>query len=98
MRVDTRFGSDFLKRDLRADNRVSSLIFLGVPGKKVTCFADTDQDPDDGAFEVLLGNEMIAVLPTLRLKQAPHPAVTIIDNTDDGNNNFDDSLSSLRFG
>lgn len=97
MRVDTRFGSDFLKRDLRPNDRVSSLIFLGVPGKKVTCFADTDQDPDDGAFEVHLGTEMIAVVPTLRLKQAPHPAVTVIDNTDSGNNNFDDSLSSLRF-
>lgn len=100
MRVDTRFGVDFFKRDLRADNRVSSLIFMGVSGKKVTCFVDKDRDPGDGAFEIVSATEMIVLLPTMNLNAATlaeHPEVKVIDNTNNGLNNFEDSLSSMKF-
>jgi len=100
MRVETRFGVDFANPDMRADNRVSSLIFIGIPGRKVTCFVDTGQSPGDGAFQITLGNEMIVLLPSLNLNAdalAEHPEVEVIDNTNNGLNNFDDSLSSIRF-
>jgi len=100
MRVEKFLGIDPIDPDMRADNRVSSLIFIGPPGRKVTCFADTNQSPGDGAFQVTLGNAMILLLPSLNLNAAAlaaHPEVKVIDNTNNGLNNFDDSLSSIRF-
>ncbi|MBD0371204.1 MAG: hypothetical protein ICV60_10245 [Pyrinomonadaceae bacterium] len=99
MRVETLFGADLLNRDLRPNDRVSSLIFMAPKGRKVGCYNDQNQAEGEGAFAVDVGDEMITLIPSLRvsiaeLEAQPHVEVLKPDND---SNRFDDSMSSVQF-
>ena len=101
MRVDTRFGLDILKRDLRPDNRASSLVFIAPPGRKVECFAskiflENGLPPffPSGAFTVSTGVEMFVVLHNLETNTLNNtPGVEVVVTA----GSFNDSISSVKF-
>ena len=99
MRVETRFGIDLLNRDLRPNDRVSSLIFMGPEGRKIGCYNDENHAQGEGAFTVDVGNEMITLIPSLRvsiakIKLNPNVEVLVEDND---SNRFDESMTSVQF-
>ncbi|MCR8965782.1 hypothetical protein O0550_21675 [Brevibacillus halotolerans] len=87
--------------DTEAEDELSSLIFIGPPGKKLSCSNERRNEIGEGQFELTVGPKLYVSVPTLHLS---HPGtkpdgneINIIkepDNTPD--HNFAD-LSSMRF-
>ena len=98
MRTDTFLGFDILERDLRANDRASSLIFLGPPGSAVDCFNDEDFADGEGQFTVTAGLSLIVLVPELKGidPSTPIEGITIVTDDDD-DDGFENSMTSVRF-
>jgi hypothetical protein len=108
MRVETLLGFDFLNRDMRAADRVSSLVLMGPCGTRVGCYDDENFSLDDGewAFNLRTGLEMITVIRDLHDGKPP-PTFPPEDPNDDrsrrifirqmGGSSFGNNMSSVEF-
>jgi hypothetical protein len=99
MRTETFLGIDIFNRDMRANDRISSLIFIGPPGQTVACYNDENFAEGEGAFKVQAGLDMVVLIPDLsvtmsRLEDIPGVAIIKEDND---SNRFDDSMTSVKF-
>ena len=92
------------ENDTEAEDELSSMILVGIPGKKISCFNDRDEDDDQGEFTLTTGVEMCALVRSLH---SPNPAVSPsgaslhVDHDPAGwftSDSFGDELSSIRFG
>lgn len=96
MNVET-FGFDVLNQDRRPDNRVSSLIFVGQPGRQVHCFRHHNFEPGDGAFTITLPDTMFVKIRSLKIGNAAMNDIDGVTVTNDTEDNFDDNMSSAIY-
>jgi hypothetical protein len=100
MDKETFLNIDILNRDLRAGDRVSSMILMGPCGTRVGCYQDENQSLSDGewAFNLVVGPEMITVVRDL---SGPRPPKTFPLNRifvrQDSGDDFEDDMSSVEF-
>jgi len=95
--TETTLGIDWLDADMYVGDRISSLIFLGVNGRGLLCFQDSNFKGQ--SFEVrvndVLGAAVITNLDT-RNPVSATPGVTITAQKQ--TKNFENILSSVKFG
>lgn len=93
-------GVDIFDRDTRANDRISSLIFIGPPDRAVECFNDEDFDLGEGALRIRAGLGLAAVVRDLHVGDPVSVLgtglVEVLRRNDDSNR-FGDSMTSLRF-
>lgn len=89
-----------------ANNRISSMIFLGVDGSKIELFNDTHLSRRQGAFRLTTGIEMWAAIRDLRFRLADEAVVipVVIPKNNQlkilfagPTTNFQDNMESLQF-
>lgn len=97
MRVDKFWGIDVVEEDLRADDRVSSLMFLGPPGSAVECFNDTKFKTGQGALRIEAGLTLVVLADDLKTVRPGALPEGIEITVDDPDHDFNDSMSSVRF-
>ena len=100
-----------ISNDTEAEDELSSIIFIGPPGKTVQCFNEDSTDSGEGQFdltiarrevegEVRIGEELFTFVRTLHARvPASEPTgqelVVVVPSTE--SNRFGDELSSLQF-
>jgi hypothetical protein len=95
MRTETFLGVDIFNRDMRANDRVSSMIFMGPPNRMVGCYNDEEFAEGEGAFSVRVDETMITLIPVVR--SVANEGVIEVLQEDDDDNRFEDSLTSVKF-
>jgi hypothetical protein len=97
MDVEYTLGFDSWDEDLRADDRVSSLIFLGPPTAAVDCFNDSEFKLGQGQLRITADLSLIMLVPDLIDVDPvnPFPGVEIVEH--DPDHNFNNSMSSVRW-
>ena len=99
LNVETFLGVDLLNQDMRADNRVSSLIFVGAPGRRVKCYRRHKWETDDGAFLMTIPpGRFIVRIDSLALDNDEMEALDFVEVTDHTEDDFNDNMSSVTFG
>ncbi|HMF56054.1 MAG TPA: hypothetical protein VK619_06820 [Pyrinomonadaceae bacterium] len=61
----TLIQRSWYENDTEAEDELSSLIFIGPPGRRVQCFNDRDTKTDEGAFELTIGPKLHAIIRNL---------------------------------
>jgi hypothetical protein len=89
--------------DVDADEEISSMIFIGIPGKQIQLFNEDGFDDGDGQLTIQTGTEMWASLNSFSFTDQAgansfkHPVgatVTVSRTIDD---NYNDEVESIRF-
>jgi hypothetical protein len=96
MRTETFLGIDIFNRDMRANDRVSSLIFIGPPGRTVACYNDENFAEGEGAFKVHAGLDMVVLIPVLGVAISDLEAIPGVGIINDSNR-FENRMTSVQF-
>ncbi|MFY9620476.1 MAG: hypothetical protein WAM70_07430 [Pyrinomonadaceae bacterium] len=99
MRLETFLGSDQLNRDMRPDDDVGSLIFIGPPGRTVACYNNDHFAEDQGAFKLHVGLDMVVLIPALGVAISALEAIPGVDiiRPDTDLDRFENSMTSVQF-
>lgn len=96
----TVIQNDLLTDDIELEDEISSMIFIGPPGKLVHWFCEEDFDHDDGDLTVAVGEQLFTLVRTF---DSAHPVsdppdkVHVITPADNTGGSFNDFMSSVRF-
>ncbi|MFE5613926.1 hypothetical protein [Streptomyces sp. NPDC056463] len=96
----TVIQNDLLTNDIELEDEISSMIFIGPPGKVVHWFCDSPFDPKDGDLTVKVGPQFFTLVRSFRsATPASDPAnmVSVLTPPDSPSDTFDDWMSSVRF-
>ncbi|MER7956458.1 hypothetical protein [Streptomyces sp. NPDC096030] len=96
----TVIQNDLLTNDIELEDEISSMIFIGPPGKVVHWFCDSPFDPEDGDLTVKVGPQFFTLVRSFRsATPASDPAnmVSVLTPPDSPSDTFDDWMSSVRF-
>jgi hypothetical protein len=108
MRVETFLGIDFLNRDMRASDRVSSMIVMGPCGTRVGFYDDENFSLSGGewAFNLVVGPEMVTIVrdlsdgkppPTFPEEDPAFPLTRRLFIRQMGGVSFDGHMTSVEF-
>jgi hypothetical protein len=94
----TLIQRSIFENDTEAEDELSSLIFVGPPGRRLQCFNARDFDTGEGQLDIVLGPEMFAAVHNLHSgTPTVEPAGATISFPASASS-FGDTLSSIRFG
>ena len=103
---DLDLESGFLN-DTEAEDELSSLIFIGPPGRRVQAFNDRNLSDSEGEMDVTIGPELLVLASSLHSNSpaSDPPGRISVPKAPTGSRflfhditSFGDELSSLRFG
>ncbi|MFJ9828934.1 hypothetical protein ACIRSU_31860 [Streptomyces sp. NPDC101160] len=96
----TVIQNDIFTNDIELEDEISSMIFIGPPGKLVHWFCEQDFDHDDGDLTVTVGEQFFTLVRTFDSANPvsdPPDKVHVITPADTSNHSFNDFMSSVKF-
>ena len=102
----TVIQNDLLTNDIELEDEISSMIFMGPPGKVVHWFCEDDFLTENGDFSLKVGPQLFTVIRNLSgavpvsdpvSDAAGSPLVTVHHSPSGGSDTFNDFLSSVKF-
>ncbi|MFD7321670.1 hypothetical protein ACFV9D_11400 [Streptomyces sp. NPDC059875] len=99
----TVIQNDLLTNDIELEDEISSMIFIGPPGKAVHWFCEDNYDTENGDFSLKVGPQLFTVIRNLggavpvSDPVGDPPLVTVHHSPSGGSDTFNDFLSSVKF-
>jgi hypothetical protein len=93
----TLIQRSIFENDTEAEDELSSLIFVGPPGRRLQCFNARNFGTGEGQFDIVLGPEMFAAVRDLHSGTPTVEPGGAAISFPAAAGNFGDTLSSIRF-
>ncbi|MFF8279614.1 hypothetical protein ACF05T_26425 [Streptomyces lateritius] len=96
----TVIQNNLLTNDIELEDEISSMIFIGPPGKVVHWFCEDDFLIENGDFSLKVGPQLFSLIRNLTSANPvsdPAGMVTVHHAPEGGSDTFNDFLSSVKF-
>ncbi|MGC0352663.1 hypothetical protein [Streptomyces sp. SAI-218] len=96
----TVIQNNIFTNDIELEDEISSMILIGPPNKVVHWFCEDDYDTEDGDLTVKIGPQFFTLIRNFagdNPASDPTGMVQVLHQPDNGDDTFNDFMSSVRF-